>query len=356
MSMTENGVVAARSSEKVNGSVPHEQEESDEVVSDPSKQQTVFGIFTVSTSSKIASLFTNHDFLNLHKILGFTCLAHYAARFYSLVVYGDMFFRHNSLLTWAAPAMHLVLSCSSFIFPVPKQRFGAKPIIWKELQIHNIIFTARSAAIFYYQLLRPSFSNVEEASAEHYLTRLLLVLISHYAADRVTDKLQDRGRTTTRDMPWNEGTPEWLKWIVKKYYAFCQVTAITALLCQRGSSTGQGILEGSFAIMLPIQLSTFLMTLVRKNIMDGSSWHFWYSLSLGSVYLIPLIEGLRNHGTSSAVAASVGAASFAMFASRLMIAPSAFFARITLGLDKYLVMAAITSSIIFINCGSKAFQ
>ena len=33
--------------------------------------------------------------------------------------------------------------------------------------------------------------------------------------------------------------------------------------------------EGAFAIMLPIQLSTFLMTLVRKSIISGSQWHFW---------------------------------------------------------------------------------
>ena len=40
-----------------------------------------------------------------------------------------------------------------------KRRFGAKPIIWRELQLHNIAFTSRSAAIFYYQLLRPCHSD-----------------------------------------------------------------------------------------------------------------------------------------------------------------------------------------------------
>ena len=87
-------------------------------------QQSVFGIFTVSTSSKIASLFTHHDVLNAHKILGISCLLHYLLRFFWLVVYGDMFFRHDSWLTWIAPLAHVTLSCSSFIFPVPLHRYG----------------------------------------------------------------------------------------------------------------------------------------------------------------------------------------------------------------------------------------
>ena len=41
-------------------------------------------------------------------------------------------------------------------------RFGTKPIIWRELQLHNILFTSRSAAIFYLQLLRPCYSDLNQ--------------------------------------------------------------------------------------------------------------------------------------------------------------------------------------------------
>jgi hypothetical protein len=80
---------------------------------------------------------------------------------------------------------------------------------------------------------------------------------------------QDRGRTTTRDIPWDQGTPQWLQRGTKKYYAICQLLATVACLGQTE------VLEGAFAIMLPIQLSTFLMTLVRKSLITGSQWHFW---------------------------------------------------------------------------------
>jgi hypothetical protein len=85
-------------------------------------QQTIFGILRVSTSSKFASLFTHHDHMNTHKILGIFCLAHYIVRFAWLVVYGDMFFRPNFWSTWVLPAVHVLLSCSSFIFPIPLHR------------------------------------------------------------------------------------------------------------------------------------------------------------------------------------------------------------------------------------------
>ena len=88
-------------------------------------KQTIFGIFRVSASSKIASLFTNHDFMNAHKILGIFCLAHYVVRFAWLIVYGDMFFRPESWFTWILPAVHVLLSSSSFIFPVPLHRYSS---------------------------------------------------------------------------------------------------------------------------------------------------------------------------------------------------------------------------------------
>jgi hypothetical protein len=38
--------------------------------------------------------------------------------------------------------------------------------------------------------------------------------------------------------------------------------------------------------MFPIQLSTFLMTLVRKSIISNISWHICYGISLLSPFLI----------------------------------------------------------------------
>lgn len=121
-------------------------------------------------------------------------------------------------------------------------RFGSKPIIWKELQLHNIIFTARSSAIFLLWLVFP-LRRVAEGVAEHFIMRFIIVAGLHYSADLVTEWFQDRGRTTTRDMPWDQGTPDWVKRWTKKYYAVCQLFATTAVLGQTGDLFGRGVRE-----------------------------------------------------------------------------------------------------------------
>ena len=99
------------------------------------------------------SLFSSHDVLNIHKILGFGCLAHYGYRFYNKLLYGSMLFESsNSISTYVTPMVHLSLSLSSFMFSVPTYRFNSKAIIWRELQLHNIIFTSRSVCMMYHAL------------------------------------------------------------------------------------------------------------------------------------------------------------------------------------------------------------
>jgi hypothetical protein len=35
------------------------------------------------------------------------------------------------------------------------------------------------------------------------------------------------------------------------------------------------------------------MTLVRKNMISGSTWHYFYAGSLGMIFLIPVVTVLR---------------------------------------------------------------
>uniref|UniRef100_A0A7S0HUI4 Uncharacterized protein n=1 Tax=Hanusia phi TaxID=3032 RepID=A0A7S0HUI4_9CRYP len=297
-------------------------------------------------------LFTDHDVVHLgvlnvphvHKVLGFLCLGHYALRFWWLVRYGSMYFDPSSWVTWATPAVHLLLSCSSFIFPVPQRRFDSKPIIWKELQLHNILFTFRSCIIFWLWCLTPCFSG--DCGQRHWFLRLLMVCFSHYVADRITEKFEQSSKTTTRDMPWGPNVPKWVQQYVKVYYAVCQLFATTALLI-----CGSLVLDSAFAIMFPIQLSTFLMTLVRKNLISGTSWHVWYALSLGAVFAIPISHSLR-------ISLKLPPPSFLSALTRthetplvcevikLLIAPLAVFLRLKLRLDKYLVFAIVTVSFV----------
>jgi hypothetical protein len=235
----------------------------------------------------MSQLFSHHDKYHLHKSLGFLCLFHYFVRIYWLITYGTMFLNYNLVYTWATPICHLLLSVSSFIFHVPKTRFDSKIIIWKELQLHNIVFTSRSAILMLYWLIFNIHDKNDRFYKLHLINRLFIVLAHHYAADIVTKTYNIKDKTTTRDINW-DNIPDIAKKYMKKYYAICQILALNALLLSECDKTGRSFLESAFLIMFPIQLSAFLMTLVRKNIISNISWHIFYAASLMTPYFITL--------------------------------------------------------------------
>lgn len=204
----------------------------------------------------------------MHKIMGFGCLAHYGIRFYWKFKYGSMFFSPTDI----SPLIHLGLSLSSFLFKVPTLRLSSKIIIWKELQLHNIIFTSRSVMMMYHSML------FKEIGYFYYFVRLGIIGLHHYLADIVSNKYQNNDKTTTRDIPFKSNN----KIIIdanKHFYAISQIIATSTLLITSNPDNG-------FVIMFPIQFSAFLMTLVRKGFISNNQWHLLYSLSLAFPYLI----------------------------------------------------------------------
>ena len=193
----------------------------------------------------------------------------------------------DNWITSVIPVVHLTLSMSSFIFQVPKMRFSSKIIIWKELQLHNIVFTMRSATIMIYSIICIQ-SDITINSPHYHLYQIgkfALIVVHHILADYITAKYNVNEKTTTRDINW-ENIPDNIKIIIKKYYAVCQILAINALLLTENDRSGSGAVEAAFLVMFPIQLSTFLMTLVRKSIISNISWHVFYALSLLSPFFI----------------------------------------------------------------------
>ena len=237
-------------------------------------------------------LFTNHDRFHLHKMLGFGCLFNFFLRIYWLVAFGSMYIYADSQTSLLIPVAHLTLSLSSFIFHVPLTRLNSKIIIWKELQLHNMIFTSRSATMMLYSLLcsRMAASATTAASAPpvpflYQTGKYALVVSHHLLADYITAKYNRNEKTTTRDINW-ENISDDTKAIMKRYYAVCQILAINALILTENEPYGSGAVESAFLVMFPIQLSTFLMTLVRKSIISNISWHIFYGLSLLSPFFI----------------------------------------------------------------------
>lgn len=272
-------------------------------------------------------LFTHHDKYHLHKIIGFLCLSHYFVRFYWLIMYGTMFLNYDSKYTLATPFIHLLLSVSSFIFHVPKNRFDSKIIIWKELQLHNIVFTSRSAVLMIYWLLFNIYDTNDKYYDLHIISRLLLIISHHYIADKISLKYNVKNKTTTRDVNWDNISDNTKKYM-KKYYAICQLFAINALLLSESDRTGKTFLESAFLIMFPIQLSAFLMTLVRKNIISNTWWHIFYSVSLTTPYLITINN------------------SYSLEKIKIILSISSVFLRLSFNINKYILM--IASVIIYI--------
>jgi len=115
--------------------------------------------------------------------------------------------------------------------------------------------------------------------------KFALVIAHHLLADYITAKYNTNDKTTTRDINW-ENISERTKAVMKQYYAICQILAINALILTDNEPYGSGVVESAFLVMFPIQLSTFLMTLVRKSIISNISWHIFYGLSLLSPFFI----------------------------------------------------------------------
>lgn len=183
---------------------------------------------------------------------------------------------------------------------------------------------------------------------------MLIVVVTHYLADMITNAYQDLGRTTTRDMPWGPEVPDWIPKMTKKFYAVCQLFATTALLCQ-----GTQILDGAFSIIFPIQLSTFLMTLVRKSLLSGTQWHLFYGLSLAIIFWLPVavlfrsLLGFEEPETIPALASALdlqtaASQSLPFILFHLSLAPVSAILRMGLGINKYLVICIITGCMLFL--------
>lgn len=254
-------------------------------------------------------LFTNHDKYHFHKVLGFGCLFNFFLRIYWLIVYGSMYIYADTLTSLFIPVAHLTLSMSSLIFHVPQTRLNSKIIIWKELQLHNMVFTSRSATIMLYSVLCSRMNGAASAASATYsayayylyqLGKFALVIAHHLLADYITARYNTNDKTTTRDINW-ENISDRTKEVMKRYYAVCQILAINALILTDNEPYGSGAVESAFLIMFPIQLSTFLMTLVRKSIISNISWHIFYGLSLISPFFI-ILNTINNRKNELEVA------------------------------------------------------
>ena len=228
--------------------------------------------------NKVSKLFTHEDKFNIHKIMGMICLINYLYLFVDFTYTG---FNENislrtvnslfMILTWC----HLILSLSSLQFLVPRTRTGIQPMIWQEFRLHSICFASRSLinANLEYFLGSTSICN---------LLKFIFVVLTMKAADLAPSNFSESPERTTATMPYWTSCSPLTQSRIKYFYTHAQVLATAASLFNK--------IPLMVYLVLPIQLASFLMTLVRKNIISSFMFHLVYGLSLLSGYICILFS------------------------------------------------------------------
>ena len=204
-------------------------------------------------------LVTKEDPLHIHKLFGIICLVNYGYRYYLLIQNGSMDLDNHTATTLVL--CHATLSCSSILFHIPSIRNKSAPMIYPEYRLHSIIFVMRSVICF--------FLTYYDCSILYKFGACYLTMIM---ADIVTARYRsDNQNTTMRDMPFDPRIKEDEQ---RKIILMQSSQQIGATLYMFGN------LDSCFSPMFAIQLAAFLMTLVRKNIIDSNMWHLIYNVSL----------------------------------------------------------------------------
>jgi hypothetical protein len=226
----------------------------------------------------LGKLFTHEDRFYLHKALGLICLASYLYRYY--LGYTDQPMFDNNIFALFTIFWHLQLNLTSFIFDIPMERINLRPMIWQEFRAHNLIFIGRSCVAMF---LNWFFAKHGLSKATLLGLKCVLVIGTLIAADVVSGLLQPSLKeTTTRTMPYWKECSAMRMCIHKIYYAVSQFEATFACFSSE--------LKTPFVVMMPIQISSLLMTLVRKNIISAKTWHELYFISL----FLPDLMYMRN--------------------------------------------------------------
>ena len=203
-------------------------------------------------------LVTKEDSTHAHKLLGGICLAHYIYRYYLLFTTGTMSLRTPT--AYYMIGIHGLLSCSSMIFHIPKQRIKGGPMIYPEYRLHSIVFALRSVVCYY--LTYHDFPKIYNIG---------ICFVTMVLADIITYTYPS-GTTTMRQMPFESEVDDAKRKYIIMIQSFHQIGATLYMV---------GNEDACFSPMFAIQLAALLMTLVRKSIISANAWHIIYNLSLG---------------------------------------------------------------------------
>ena len=207
----------------------------------------------------LPKLATKEDPLHIHKILGIICLINYGYRYYLLFTGGTMDLDNQTAIILLG--CHAALSTSSLVFHIPSVRNPKAPMIYPEYRLHSIIFVWRSVVCF---LL--TYYGADTAY------RFATCIATMVLADTITSQFSTTNKTTTmRNMPFDNRVDKELQLRITRMQSAQQIGATLYMF---------GNLDACFSPMFAIQFAAFLMTMVRKNIINSTAWHTLYNMSL----------------------------------------------------------------------------
>jgi hypothetical protein len=235
-------------------------------------------------------LFTKEDPRGIHKTLGVYVLLHFLYRFAHMYV-GDptaglgrnRMGRGPCVFAALCLAPHGILSLSSLIFhTVPRERIVGKPMIWQEYRVHNVAFGVRSVVTAFLAWLSIYKDHAPVWRRTAVLGSCLAVLTALVVADEGTRRLRVNNlESTTATMPYWEGCSPQTQRRFKTFYAYSQFLATLACLAVSNPAW-------ALAVLIPIQLASLLMTLVRKGLISAKAYHIGYTISLAMPYFVAL--------------------------------------------------------------------
>lgn len=220
---------------------------------------------TTTKSHVHQRLVTHEDPYHLHKTLGITCLMNFAYRYlYHFPTYGSLGYEEITTFNTMTMVAHMMLSSSSLIFNVLRVRLPKKPLlIYEEYRLHTILFTLRGCAPYLYEATVRA-AGRDDIGLEHILATspyipFFAMMCLHLVVDWVSTVHGTPGLTTVRVANKSSRLSTTL---FRRSFSFYQIIAAASSV----AATDIHFLNMGYNTLIAIQSSTFLMTLVRKNI------------------------------------------------------------------------------------------
>jgi hypothetical protein len=250
---------------------------------------------------------------HFHKVFGLLALLNMLLYLTPYFHNFEKYFGHDRMIRFSF--IHLILALSSFEFRIGRARNGIYTI-YREMQLHTIIFTFRS----WTALMCAWYFDVTNI-----VSRSCLVLFWHVMADLATYKYQPPSRETTirRSVDGKMGYQDQgrIAHMGLWFFSFSQLVGTYMLLTDTPD-----VARDAMFIMTPVQVSAFLATLVRKGYCRSQT-----SVSIYFLILLPIF--FYHHWTLLDVAMVAFAQTF----------------RFRLRLNKYVVWISIALTVAFLH-------